>query len=190
MITLPQVLFFYFAAIILGASFWAMSSRNPVHSVLLVLLMFFHLAGVYLTLNAEFIAAVQMIVYAGAVLVLYLFVIILVNLKAELKGDRFIASFSNGILVALVVFFTLIFGLRFFRLAQVSKLPTSALQPLPNTAQLGKALFTTDLLPFEITGIILLVATIGAMVLARRDQPPQLSQNSAEHLNSQEEAGE
>ncbi len=187
MITLPQIFFFYFAAIILGTSFWAISTRNTVHSVLLVLIMFFHLAGVYLTLNAEFIAAVQIIVYAGAILVLYLFVVILVNLKTELKGERFISSFSNGILMAVVVFLSLIFGLRFFKLAPVAKLTMHHLPHLSNTAQLGNALFGTDLLPFEITGIILLVATVGAMVLAKRDNPPQINKGSSNQQSSHEE---
>lgn len=169
MISLPQIIFCYFAGAILTLAGFAVSLRNPVHCVLLVLLMFFHMAGVYLTLNAEFLAAVQIIVYAGAILVLYLFVVFLVNLKSEVKTQRLNTSQPIGGAIALLLFAILLFGISSFKLGTPGKWTVDAIQQVSNTKALGIELFTTYLLPFEITGIILLVAVVGGIVLARRD---------------------
>ncbi len=168
MLSLPKIFFCYFALMIPGLAAIAVTRRNPVHAVLLVLLMFLHMAGVYLTMNAEFLAAVQMIVYAGAILVLYLFVVFLVDLRHELHVDRFIGSHSNGFLVALLLFLALVYGAAKFHLAEVGP-PADPAATATGVQALGMELFTTYLLPFEITGIILLVAVVGGMVLARRD---------------------
>jgi len=122
------------------------------------------MAGIYLTLGAEFLAAVQMIVYAGAILVLYLFVVFLVDLRREVQSERFVDWHSNGFLIALLVFLALVYGVG---RAQVEVLDSKAPAGVLN---LGTELFTTYLLPFEITGIVLLVAVVGGMVLARRDR--------------------
>jgi len=80
-----QIFFCYCAVMIIGTGLLAITMKNPVHSVLMVLVLFFHMAGLYLTLQAEFLAAVQIIVYAGAILVLYLFVLFLVSLREEIR---------------------------------------------------------------------------------------------------------
>lgn len=169
MISLPQIIFCYFAAAIITLSGMAVTLRNPVHCVLLVLLMFFHMAGVYLTLNAEFLAAVQIIVYAGAILVLYLFVVFLVNLKANAPTQRLNTSQPIGGAIAALLFALLLYGIPSFKLGTPGKWTVATLQQVGNTKALGIELFTTYLLPFEITGIILLVAVVGGIVLARRE---------------------
>lgn len=170
MISFPQIFFLYLAVMIIGPASVAIHLHNPVHSVLLVLVMFFHMAALYLTLNAEFLAAVQMIVYAGAILVLYLFVVFLVNLKTEVKSARFINRYSNGLLISMIVLLALLFSLRSFRLGPVGKWDVAAIREASIVQVIGTELFTTYLLPFEIVGIILLVAVVGGMVLARREQ--------------------
>lgn len=171
MISMAQLIFCYFAAAIVASAGLAVTLRNPVHSVLLVLVMFFHMAGIYLTLNAEFLAAVQMIVYAGAVLVLYIFVLFLINLKDEIRSDRtFIKVKPVMAVISAVVLFALIHGVRAFKLWQG---PLPVMRLATGTKALGVELFSTYLLPFEITGIILLVAVVGGMVLARRDGVPE-----------------
>ncbi len=164
MLTLPKILFAYFAVMILGLAGAAVTRRNPVHAVLLVLAMFLHMAGIYLTLGAEFLAAVQMIVYAGAILVLYLFVVFLVDLRREVQSERFVDWHSNSFLVALLLFLALAYGVG---RAQVEVPDATA---PAGVLHLGVELFTTYLLPFEIAGIVLLVAVVGGMALARRDR--------------------
>jgi len=83
---MEQVFFFYFASVIAAAAVFVVAVRNPIYSALALLVMFFHVAGLYVTLHAEFLAAVQIIVYAGAILVLYLFVVMLLNLR---RDDRY-----------------------------------------------------------------------------------------------------
>src|SRR5918995_7021086 len=85
---MDQVFFFYFALVIAASSVLVVAMRNPIYSALSLLIMFFHVAGLYVTLHAEFLAAVQIIVYAGAILVLYLFVVMLLNLKGEERYHR------------------------------------------------------------------------------------------------------
>lgn len=173
MISMAQFFFCYFAAAIVVSAGLAVTLRNPVHSVLLVLVMFYHMAGIYLTLNAEFLAAVQVIVYAGAVLVLYLFVLFLMNLKDEIRQDRtFIRIKPGSAAITAGVFTALFLGIRSFVPWPAPGLSLATMREAFGTKTLGVELFSTYLLPFEITGIILLVAVVGGVVLARGDDTP------------------
>jgi len=163
------IFFCYCSVVIIGTGLLAISMRNPVHSVLAVLVLFFHMAGLYLMLNAEFLAAVQIIVYAGAILVLYLFVVFLVNIREELKIDRFVQSAWLGRIIAGGIGFVLIAILPAFTLGEKGHWPLAAIQKLTNTKVLGQELYSTYILPFEIAGLILLIAVIGGMVLAKRN---------------------
>jgi NADH-quinone oxidoreductase subunit J len=154
---------------IVGTGLLAINMRNPVHSLLMVLVMFFHVAGVYLTLHAEFLAAVQIIVYAGAILVLYLFVLFLVNLRAELQVDRFVGSSWVGRTLAAGMAVVLIGIQPMFTLGEKGSWPLERVQEITHTKALGMEMYTTYLLPFEIAGIILLVAVIGGLMLAKKD---------------------
>ena len=142
--------------------------RNPIYSALCLLIMFFHVAGLYVTLHAEFLAAVQVIVYAGAILVLYLFVVMLLNLKHDDRYHRQwpMAAFVGTALVVEAIMLTLLKG------QTTSAMPTNqgtALEGLGNTEALGDVLYSTYLFPFEVASLILLVAMIGAIVLAKKD---------------------
>src|SRR5512135_1367380 len=108
---LSKLFFGYFAAVITVLSVLVVTRRNPVHSVMWMLLLFFNLASMYLFLDAEFIAAVQVIVYAGAILVLFLFVVLLLNLREELKTNRFVGAWPAGLIIAAVIMASMIFAI-------------------------------------------------------------------------------
>ncbi|RJQ52931.1 MAG: NADH-quinone oxidoreductase subunit J [Nitrospiraceae bacterium] len=167
--TAPQVFFSYFAAMITGLSLLVVTRKNPVHSVLWMLLLFVHIAGLYLFLNAEFLAAIQIIIYAGAILVLFLFVIMLLNLRKEETEKRFQRQWplGLGIGVVLMMFLVPVLG-------NISVVPplgpysVDAIKSEGHIMTVGKVLYTEFLLPFEIASVILLVAIVGAVVLAKR----------------------
>jgi len=174
--------FFYFAGVIVATSILAVALRNPIYSVLSLLIMFFHVAGLYVTLHAEFLAAVQIIVYAGAILVLYLFVVMLLSLKREERyHGQFLVAALLGVAVlteVLVLAFQRGFGEgsapgTFESAKLVTAAPSAATDAARvvsgNTETIGEALYSTYLFPFEVASLIPLVAMIGAIVLAKRD---------------------
>jgi NADH-quinone oxidoreductase subunit J len=139
--------------------------------------MFFHVAGLYVTLHAEFLAAVQVIVYAGAILVLYLFVVMLLNLKQDDRYHRQwpVAAIIGAALILEAVMLTLSRG----QAAPVEPASqATAVEGLGNTEALGDVLYSTYLFPFEVASLILLVAMIGAIVLAKKDIGGEASQSS------------
>lgn len=165
---LHELFFGYFATVIIALSLLVVTRRNPVHSVMWMLLMFFHVASLYLFLNAEFIAAAQVIVYAGAILVLFLFVVLLLNLREELDTDMFVGSWPVGALVAGSLFMSLAGAIRSIAPGPLGKFSVEAVQKETHARALGRVLYTEYLFPFEIASLILLVAIIGAIVLAKR----------------------
>ncbi len=160
------ILFGYFSAMVVGTATLVVTLRNPVYSAMSLLIMFFHVAGLFVLLNAEFIAAIQVLVYAGAILVLYLFVVMLLNLKREERYHRqyLLGAFLGAVILTELV---LILFRTTFQSAVGSYTPEQ-IQTIGNTEAVGKALFTTYLLPFEVASLVLLAAMIGAIVLAKR----------------------
>lgn len=142
--------------------------RNPIYSALSLLIMFFHVAGLYVTLHAEFLAAVQVIVYAGAILVLYLFVVMLLNLKQDDRYHRQwpVAACVGAALVLEAFVLTLVKGGAPHPVRDGRETETAG---LGNTEALGDVLYSTYLFPFEVASLILLVAMIGAIILAKKD---------------------
>lgn len=167
--TLVQAFFAYFAVMITGISILVITRKNPVHSVLWMLILFVHIAALYLFLNAEFLAAIQIIIYAGAILVLFLFVIMLLNLRQTESEKRFQNQWLPGIAagVFFVIFFVLILG-NMRVTAPFGPYTIEFIQSQGNIMTVGKVLYTKYLLPFEIVSLVLLVAIIGAVVLAKR----------------------
>jgi NADH-quinone oxidoreductase subunit J len=164
---LNQIIFFYFAAVILASAIFTITRRNPVHSVMFMLILFFHIAGIFVLLNAEFLAAVQLIVYAGAILILYLFVVMLLNVDRESTAPRankywpWMAGF--GVLIAGEVMLLIARG-SFPRAAgQVMQQPAGA-----GVGELGALLYQKYLVPFEIASLVLLVGLVGAVMLAKK----------------------
>ena len=168
---METVLFFVLAVAITITSILVIVQRNPVSSAIFLILTFFCLAGVYLLLQAEFIAIIQVLVYAGAIMVLFLFVIMLLNLEKE---KRLLTQHRMqkvlGVFLGIVLLVQ-IGGV--FKAALVEgvkgKFPAEKVAQLGNTQVVAQLLFTDFLLPFEITSVLLLVAIIGAIVLAKRE---------------------
>lgn len=165
---LQQLFFAYFAVTIIVFSILVITRRNPVHSVLWMLLLFFHIASLYLFLNAEFIAAIQIIVYAGAILVLYLFAILFLNIKEEVKVNRFIGAWPTGFTLGIALFVVFILSLRSFIAAPPGNYSIELIKAETHTKALAKVLYTDFLFPFEVASVVLLVAIVGAIVLAKR----------------------
>jgi NADH-quinone oxidoreductase subunit J len=165
---LAEGIFLYLAAAIIILSILVITRRNPVHSVITMLLLFFHIAALYLTLNAEFLAAIQLIVYAGAILVLFLFVILLLNLKEEVLERIYIGPWPLGLSAALGLFIMIVLSLKSFTAGPKGAFTSEVIRAKTNTKVLGKVLFMEYLYPFEIVSIVLLVAIIGAIVLAKK----------------------
>ncbi len=166
---LNQIVFAYFAVVILFSAIMMITRKNPIHSVLFMLLLFFHIAGVFVLLNAEFLAAVQLIVYAGAILILYLFVVMLLQVDREVKSAR-----ANRFWPWLAVFGLMI-------AAEISLLVLRGSFPAGNdqtmrmaagagVRELGMDLYTKYLVPFEVASVILLVGLVGAVMLAKKTE--------------------
>ena len=165
---MEHVFFFYFAFIIAAASVLVVAVRNPIYSALSLLIMFFHVAGLYVTLHAEFLAAVQIIVYAGAILVLYLFVVMLLNLRQDDRYHRQwpMAAAVGATLIIEAVILTVMKGW----ITPVAASGTeTTVGGTSNTEAIGDVLYSTYLYPFEVASLILLVAMIGAIMLAKKD---------------------
>lgn len=163
---LPALLFFVFGGIAIGCAVAVVVQRNPLYSAISLIGVFIALAGLYVLLAAPFIAAVQVIVYAGAIMVLVVFVIMLFNIEEEerrlphLKILVPVAALLAAVLIAEAAFI--------FTLIKTPQFPTGGGSNVGLTASIGEGLFTAYLLPFEITSVLLLMALVGALTLARR----------------------
>jgi len=169
---IQQLFFLYFAFAIVGISLLVVTRRNPVHSVLWMLLLFFHIASLYLFLNSEFMAAIQVIVYAGGILVLFLFVVLLMNIREELRISKFIGAAPTGFTFAVAILVLVLMSIRSFVAAPPGIYSIALIKQETHTKVLGKLLYTEFLYPFEVASLILLVAIIGAIVLAKRRLKP------------------
>jgi NADH-quinone oxidoreductase subunit J len=163
---MAQYIFLTLAALSILAALGMVFSRNPVHSVLFLIFTFFCIAGQYILLNAQFLAVVHIIVYAGAIMVLFLFVLMLLNLNKDTEPQkstlwRITAGIASGMLLV-----TLVGALRGG--IQVS-IPESANSQVGLVENLGKVLFTDFVVPFEIAGILFLAAMVGAVLVGKRD---------------------
>ncbi|PRD41950.1 NADH-quinone oxidoreductase subunit J [Phyllobacterium phragmitis] len=169
---LAAAFFYLFAFIMIGSAFMVIAARNPVHSVLFLILAFFNAAALFLLAGAEFLALILLVVYVGAVAVLFLFVVMMLDVDfAELKSGA-LQYAPIGALVGLILAAELVVVLGGSVFAP--QLGQTTMQPIPdmatrsNTAALGDILYTNYVFFFQIAGLILLVAMIGAIVLTLR----------------------
>ena len=173
--------FYLFATLLIASAVFVILSRNPVHSVLWLIVAFFNAAGLMVLVGAEFIAMLLVIVYVGAVAVLFLFVVMMLDIDfAELRAG-FMKNFPLGIAIALVLLAELVLGLGAYQ-AGAMQLGASdgasvTAMGVSNTAAIGALLYTRYLFLFEAAGLILLVAMIGAIVLTHRQRSDVRSQN-------------
>jgi NADH-quinone oxidoreductase subunit J len=162
--SLPVVLFSLFAGIAVAGAIALIVAREPIHSALSLILVMVSLAALYLLLGAEFIAAVQIIVYAGAIMVLFVFVIMLLNAGVEERTNFSRLTKYAGL--PLAVFLALELG---YWLVRGSHGPAQTEVSSASTRELSHLLFGSFVLPFELTSILILIALLGAVVLARKE---------------------
>ncbi len=168
-----QVISFYiFAGIAIASGVMVVSSRNPVHSVLFLILAFFNAAGLFVLMGAEFLAMILVVVYVGAVAVLFLFVVMMLDINfAELRKG-FLTYLPVGFLVGLILLVELVLVFGSWAVSPLAetagRAPTPALENVTNTHALGLVLYTQYVYLFEAAGFILLVAMVGAIVLTLR----------------------
>ncbi len=181
---ISAVLFYVFAAILLVSAAMVVSSRNPVHSVLFLILAFFNAAALFLLAGAEFLAMILVIVYVGAVAVLFLFVVMMLDINfAELRSgyQRYLPV---GLAVGAVLLTELAIVLGGWKVSPEAV--TLRLSPraaeLHNTLQLGRLIYTDYIFLFQAAGLVLLVAMIGAIVLTLRDRTKSRHQNIAHQI--------
>lgn len=184
MLTGLEAIFFYvFAFIAVAAAFMVISSRNPVHSVLFLILTFFNAAALFLLTGAEFLAMILLVVYVGAVAVLFLFVVMMLDVDFGEMKQGALQYAPIGALVGLILAAELIVVLGGYtfapELAGSTSRPTPPVDQRHNTAALGDILYTDYLFFFQIAGLVLLVAMIGAIVLTLRHKAKAKRQSVA-----------
>ncbi len=181
---LQPIAFYLFAAVTLISAFQVITAKNPVHSVLFLILSFFNAAGLFVLLGAEFVAMILVIVYVGAVAVLFLFVVMMLDMGfAELRKGAMqyvpLGLLIGGILMAELVMIYMTWE----PVAQVTANLANPVTDMKNTESLGLILYTDYVYAFQIAGLILLVAMIGAIVLTHRKRPGVRRQRIVEQNN-------
>lgn len=189
---IQTIAFYLFAAMVIASAALTILARNPVHSVMWLISAFFNAAGLMIIIGAEFIAMLLVIVYVGAVAVLFLFIVMMLNIDfAELRAG-FMKNFPVGIAIALVLLAELVLGIGAYRAGALELgVPDGSAAPIlgaSNIENIGALLYGRYLFLFETAGLILLVAMIGAIVLTHREQrAPRGHQNIAKQIARQPE---
>jgi NADH-quinone oxidoreductase subunit J len=171
---IPTLVFYIFAAITVVASLGVVGQRNPMYSVLLLIVSFGGLAGLYITLDAPFTAVTQIIIYAGAIMVLFLFVVMLLNVPREEPVPAGMASMIGptgmriGAVLSTLLAIELIWAISRIGVSSFSG-SQAEIESVSSVANIGRVLFTQHAFAFEATSILILVAMVGAVVLARKE---------------------
>lgn len=183
-LTLIQFIFYVFAAVACVSAVAVITVRNPVHSVLSLVMTFFAMAGIWMTLRAEFLALILLLVYVGAVMTLFLFVVMMLNIDVENKRGGFVRYLPFGIIVVLLMtgLMVVTVGPQYFGLTQM---PAPQAEPAnySNIQYLGSLLYTDYAYPFEIAGVILLAAIIAAITLAHRGPHKRKVQHPSDQVS-------
>src|SRR5215203_3012111 len=171
---LPAIFFYLFSAVTVGSAFMVIASRNPVHSVLFLILAFVNASGLFMLAGAEFLAMLLIVVYVGAVAVLFLFVVMMLDVDfAELR-EGFLQYLPIGALIGVIFLMELLLVVGTWAVdPSFIQAPTAAVtvgEPLTNSQAIGRVLYTQYFYFFQAAGLILLVAMIGAIVLTLRER--------------------
>jgi len=188
---IATIAFYCFAAILLGSACAVVTARNPVHSVLFLILAFFNAAGLFLIAGAEFLAMILVIVYVGAVAVLFLFVVMMLDVDfVELK-QGFLSYMPVGALVglALLAELGLVASAAMQAQGRAAASPTPTPTDITNAEAIGRVLYTDYLVLFQLAGLVLFVAMIGAIVLTLRHRPGVRKQNVAAQVGRRRDEG-
>ncbi len=168
--SITEILFWGLSALALFSAIMVVASKSPVHSILFLIVVFFAISGHYILLNAQFLAIVNIIVYAGAIMVLFLFVVMLMNLNAdtEPKKNRYL-QFA-GLISGGCLFLVLVSAIT--ESTAINNVVQTGVGESGLIKNLGKALFNDYVVPFEISSILFLSAMIGAVVIGKKEAPP------------------
>jgi NADH-quinone oxidoreductase subunit J len=180
---LVQILFWVFSTVLIGAALGVILARNPVHSVLYLVLCFFNAAVLWLLIQAEFLAIVLVLVYVGAVMVLFLFVVMMLDIDLEELRKGFVRNAPLGALIAFIMLVELAYVLWVRRLG--IDLPgevAPAAAGASNTAEIGAVLYTRYAYPFQLAAIVLLIAIVAAITLTMRRRPGHKVQDIASQV--------
>src|SRR5687768_10407253 len=175
--------FYLFATLTIASAVAVIFARNPVHSVLWLIMAFFNAAGLMLILGAEFIAMLLVIVYVGAVAVLFLFIVMMLNIDFAALRSGFTKNLPFGLIVAFVLLAEIIIAVSAWKAGPVTGNIPPAATTQPNIEAIGELLYTRFLFPFEIAGLILLVAMVGAIVLTHGSRGDARGQNVARQVD-------
>lgn len=180
-----QFVFYSLSAVMLLSGLGMISARNPVHAALYLVLTFFTAAGLWVMMEAEFLGIVLVLVYVGAVMVLFLFVVMMLDINLAKMREGFVRFLPVGILVALAmaIEIALVVGAKYFDKAA----PAPAGADYNNTEALGRVLYTQYVYPFEIAAVILLVAIVAAIALTLRRRPATKYQSPAKQVKVRRE---
>ena len=183
---LTAIFFWLFAAVCVASAVMVIASRNPVHSVLFLILAFVNAAGLFVLMGAEFLAMILIVVYVGAVAVLFLFVIMMLDVDFVELREGFLKYLPVGAMIGFVLFLEILFGLGVLggnstSLAGIGKAMPQVIA-VDNTRAIGRVLYTQYFYLFQVAGLVLLVAMIGAIVLTLRSRPGLRRQRISEQL--------
>ena len=183
---MSSALFYVFSFVLLFAAFRVITARSTVHAALFLVLAFATASCIWMLLRAEFLAIALVLVYVGAVMVLFLFVVMMLDIKPEVMREGFIRYLPVGVIVAAVMLVEMLalIGVKGMA-AQTLPIDPAAASKLSNTAWLGNALFNQFLLPFEIAALILTVALIAAVALTLRKRSGVKTQNPSVQVRVQ-----
>ncbi len=192
---IATIVFYLFAALLLLSGLMVIVARNPVHSVLFLIFAFFNAAGLFVLIGAEYIAMTLVIVYVGAVAVLFLFVVMMIDIDLAAIRQGFLRYLPVGAAVALCLllqFYMLFSALEGMELAVAApslpiNIAADSQVTVSNTQAIGMVLYTEYIYPFQLAGIILLLAMIGAIVLTLRDRKASLKQNINKQITRKRE---
>ena len=166
---MTTLLFYLFSLITIISAVCVVSTKNPVHAVLFLILAFFNIAGLWILLSAEFLALMLIMIYVGAVMVLFLFVIMMINLDSVTLRKAFKANLPFGSIIGIILVIEM--SIVLYRYTHFSDtVPVISTESISNTKQIGALLFSDYIYPVEIASVILLVALIAAVVLTLRDR--------------------
>ncbi|HKX53483.1 MAG TPA: NADH-quinone oxidoreductase subunit J [Nitrosospira sp.] len=178
-----DIIFYFFSAVLVASALGVITARNPVHSALLLVLAFFASAGLWLLLEAEFLAITLVLVYVGAVMVLFLFVVMMLDINLAQLREGFWKWFPFGLLLGLLMSIEMAMVLTGKQFG-VDELPTPAVRPADysNTKELGRLIYTEYVYAFELAAVILLVAIVAAIALTLRQRGGSKSMDVAKQV--------
>jgi NADH-quinone oxidoreductase subunit J len=181
---LTSIFFYLFSAVVIASAVMVIGARNPVHSVLFLILAFVNAAALFILLGAEFLALILIVVYVGAVAVLFLFVVMMLDVDFVELRQGFLNYLPVGVLIAVVVLAELLIVLGGWIFAPEAMVSQDApiVAEVSNTAALGEILYTRYVYFFQTAGLVLLVAMVGAIVLTLRHRPAVRRQSVAEQV--------